>query len=63
MLEEYKDVLDAMVLDKYRDLLSVEDLTEIFNVSKQTIYKKIREGKFGIPVKIGRAIKIPKLYL
>ena len=51
------------MLDKYNDLLSVSDLTEIFGVSKQTIYKNIREGKFGTPIQIGRAFKVPRLYV
>jgi len=52
-----------MRLDKYKDLLSVKDLTEIFGVSKQTIYKNIKDGKFGTPLKIGRAYKIPRIYI
>jgi len=52
------------VLEKYeKDLLGVEDLSSIFEVSKQTIYKAIREGKFGVPIQIGRAFKIPKVYV
>jgi len=52
-----------MQLEKYKDLLSVNDLMEIFGVSKQTIYKNIKDGKFGTPIKIGRAFKIPRLYI
>ena len=49
-------------LENYRDLLGVKDLMEIFNVSRQTIYKEIHSGKFGPPINtIGRAIKIPKV--
>ena len=47
----------------YRDLLSVTDLSKIFEVSKQTIYKEIKDGKFGEPIKIGRTYKIPKIYV
>ena len=50
-------------LSQYRDLLSVADLAEIFSVSKKTIYKEIHEGKFGKPIQIGRAFKIPKIYV
>jgi len=50
-------------LDQYRDLLSAKDLANIFNVSMQTIYKEIKAGKFGVPIKIGRAYKIPKIHL
>ena len=52
-----------MVLENYRDLLSVKDLTEIFCVSKQTIYKQIEQGLFGNPIQIGRAFKIPKMFI
>ena len=50
-------------LTKYKDLLSVDDLMKIFNVSKATIYKEIKQGKFGVPIQIGRAYKIPKNYV
>jgi len=50
-------------LMKYSDLLSIKDLTEIFQVSKQTIYKEIKLGKFGSPIQIGRAYKVPKTYI
>ena len=49
------------MLTQYKDLLSVSDLTEIFSVSKKTIYKEIKNGKFGLPIRIGREYKIPKL--
>ena len=52
-----------MNLDKYPDLLSVQHLTEIFNVSKNTIYKEIKAGKFGTPIQIGRALKVPRMYV
>ena len=52
-----------MELDKYKDLLSVKDLTEIFRVSEETIYKEIRKGKFGTPITIGRAFKVPRSYV
>ena len=46
-----------------KDLLSVQDLTKMFEVSKPTIYKEIKAGKFGKPLKIGRAYKIPRAYI
>jgi hypothetical protein len=54
---------ECMALEGYPDLLSVEDLTKIFGVSKQTIYKEIKAGKFGTPINIGRAFKIPRVYI
>lgn len=52
-----------LVLTEYRDLLSVEDLAKIFGVSKQTIYKELRDGKFGKPIQIGRAYKVSKIFV
>jgi len=51
------------VLSNYKDLLCMEDLIKIFGVSKQTIYKEIKNGKFGTPIKIGRAYKIPRIFV
>ena len=56
-------IVSSTLLVEYRDLLSVEDLTKIFEVSKQTIYKGLKEGAFGTPIQIGRAYKIPKVYI
>ena len=50
-------------LKDYKDLLSVKDLAEIFGVSKSTIYNEIKNGKFGSPICIGRAFKIPRMYV
>ena len=50
-------------LSGYRDLLSANDLAEIFQVSVQTIYKENKEGKFGTPAKIGREYKFPKIFI
>jgi len=44
-------------------LLSVDDLSEIFGVSNQTVYKEIKDGRFGKPIRIGRAYKIPKIFV
>lgn len=51
------------VLMDYHDLLSIQDLATIFSVSAQTVYKELRNGKFGNPIRIGRAIKVPKAYI
>ena len=48
------------VLAGYKDLLSVDDLCRIFGVSRQTIYKEIRRGKFGEAVQNGRSCRFPK---
>jgi len=59
--DNYKDF--SVILADYKDLLTVEDLTQIFATSKKTIYKELRAGKFGIPIQIGRAYLIPKIYI
>jgi len=56
-------VMKSDIATKYKDLLSVDDLSSIFNVSRQTIYKEIKNGKFGQPIQIGRAFKVPKIYI
>jgi len=52
-----------MTLEKYNDFLSIENLAEIFSVSKQTIRKELKAGKFGTPLQIGRAFRIPRTYI
>lgn len=51
------------ILCGYGDLLSTDELAKIFRVSKQTIYKEMRAGKFGEPIQIGRAYLIPKIHI
>ena len=48
------------ILDNYGDLLNAQDLADIFGNTKGTIYKELRIGKFGTPLKIGRKYVIPK---
>ena len=55
--------ISETVLYDYKDLLSISDLSNIFDVSKNTIYKSVQGGKFGTPIRIGRAYKIPKIYV
>ena len=61
LLKDYKAGQDA--LSEYGDLLSINDLSKIFEVSKNTVYKSIKDGKFGTPIQIGRAYKVPKTYV
>ena len=53
----------SSMLSEYNDMLSASDLSELFGVSKKTIYKEIRDGKFGTPIKIGRAFIVPKAFI
>jgi len=62
--ENNMDNLSKIIgLNQYPDMLSPKHLAEIFGVSKNTIYKEIKLGKFGSPEQIGREMKIPKLYI
>jgi len=57
-LEDYRAGENA--LSNYNDLLNINDLSKIFEDSKNTIYKYIKNGEFGTPIQIGRTIKVPK---
>jgi len=59
----YNNATKATILDHYGDLLTVEDLSNFFGVSKQTVYKEIREGKLGKPLRFGREYRIPKVHI
>ena len=50
-------------LDYYGDLLTVADLSNFLGISRQTIYKEIKDGKFGRPIKFGREFRIPKVFI
>ena len=52
-----------MILDSYKDLLSASDFAEIFDTTKNTIYKEIQRGTFGDPIKIGRKYRVSKKYV
>ena len=54
---------NVATLDKYGDLLSAQELSEILGVSKQTTYKEIKKGTFGNPWVFGREYRIPKAYI
>jgi len=51
------------MLDKFNDLLSVKDLSQIFNVDRKSIYKEIQKGSFGVPIKMGNKFQIPKAFV
>ena len=52
-----------VALRDYNDLLSAADLSRIFNISMQTVYKQISKGTFGTPIKLGRAYMFPKIHI
>ena len=50
-------------LENYGDLLKISEVAEVLRISKQTVYKEIKMGKFGSPIKFGREFRIPKIYI
>ncbi len=49
-------------LKDYPDVLDVPQLAEFLGVSKKTIYSLLKDGEI-VSVKIGRAYRIPKIYV
>ena len=50
------------VLRDYPDILDVSQVSTILGVSTKTIYRLLNEGLLA-SLKVGRAFKIPKLYV
>ena len=54
----FKDAL----LENYPDVLDIQQLCEILNISVATGYQLLRQKKIE-SLKVGRAYRIPKIYL
>ena len=54
-----RDPVASVPLDRYSDLLNVEDMAEILQVSSRTIYRLIDREELP-SVKVGRRIYFPK---
>ena len=63
MITEDRYTAEQHILANYKDLLGVDDLAQIFDVNKNTIYNSINNGEFGKPIQIGRAYKVPKIFI
>ena len=50
------------VLRDYPDVLDVNQVGAILGVSSKTVYRLLNEGSLA-SLKIGRAFKVPKLYV
>jgi excisionase family DNA binding protein len=46
-------------INEYRDLLTVDEVAEVFRVHKSTVYKLIKSGQIRA-IKLGREYKCPK---
>ena len=51
-----------LILKEYPDVLNIEQMCEILNISKKTGYRILQEGKIRC-LKVGRAYRIPKAHL
>ena len=56
-----KDVYRTLLKD-YPDIMGIEEMSAVLGVSTKTAYKLLREGKITA-IKVGRAYRIPKIYL
>ena len=50
------------MLDNFPDILTVQHLQEILSIGRSKAYQLLRDGDVQY-VKIGRQIRIPKIYL
>jgi len=50
------------IFQGYPDVLNVQQVSELLNVSSKTVYRLLRDGSLA-SLKVGRAFKIPKLYV
>lgn len=50
------------MLNKYNDILTVEELCEVLRIGKNTAYHLLKTGTIK-SVKIGKIYKIPKQYI
>ena len=50
------------IFPNYPDVLDVKQVSELLGVSSKTVYRLLNEGALT-SLKVGRAFKIPKLYL
>lgn len=50
------------MLEKYNDVLKIEDVMEIMKIGRNAAYKLINDGTIK-SMRIGRNIRIPKIYM
>jgi len=48
-------------MEHFGDLMTVKDLSKLLGISSQTVYKEIKNGTFGKPLKFGREYRIAKI--
>lgn len=47
------------MFDEFPNMLSPEQVADIMNISKETVYRMVRRGDYD-SLKLGRIIRIPK---
>lgn len=57
-----KKASQARFLERYPDVLSMKQLTELLQVSKKTAYGLIQSGRIQ-SIKVGREHRIPKPFI
>lgn len=61
MNRETRNLYNA-IFREYPDVLNVEQVSNILNVSKKTVYKIVKDGSLSC-LKVGREIRVPKYFL
>ena len=57
-----ENVSQYQMFESFRDVLSVDDLCQALDIGKNTAYKLLNSGDIK-SLKIGKAHKIPKIWL
>ena len=61
MNEKSQNIYET-VFKEYPDVLDIEQVSCILNISTKTAYKLVKEGALSC-LKVGRKLRIPKIYL
>lgn len=51
-----------MLLREYPDIMNINQVSELLDISTKTCYKLLQEGKITC-LKVGRSYRIPKIHL
>lgn len=52
----------SLMLKNYPDIMNIDDMCTVLNVSTKTGYKLLKEGKISA-MKVGRTYRIPKIHV
>ena len=51
-----------LMLQDYPDVMNIQQIGEVLDISDKTVYKLLREQKLA-SIKVGKAYRIPKIFL